>query len=260
MNAEGLFALAGPWAIAFGLILIRVAALVTTTPLFSMSTVPVPVRAGFVGCISLLVSMKTGPLPLGSDWLLLSGAALREAFIGGLMGLSIMLLFGALQLAGQIIGIQMGFAMANVMDPTTAQQVGVLSQVFRLLGLMLFLVLDGHLLLLEALFKSFEVAPLAGGISHGTDLLREMLSMGGRLFELGLQMALPVISTVLLVNTGLAVVARTIPQVNIFVLGFIFSISLGLLMLSLSIPSTALFFEELMQEALRGSFSVARGF
>lgn len=260
LDAEGLFAVFGPMFLSFGLALTRIGALVATTPLFSSPTVPTPVKAGLVGALTLFVMFSMGPSPhlasLGA--LQIAAAIVTEIVVGAIMGLAVSVLFGALAFAGQLIGIQMGFAIASVVDPTTFQQVGVLGQVLNLLGLMLLLVFDGHLMLLNALFHSFEVVPLGAASPNGTLIVREVVRQGGLLFTLGLRIALPVACVVLLVNVGLATIARTVPQVNIFVIGFLLTIGLGLLVLGLSIPATAMVFETMVEEAIRSATRMTR--
>jgi flagellar biosynthetic protein FliR len=180
--------------------------------------------------------------------------------IGGVMGLAVMVVFGALALAGQMIGIQMGFAIASVVDPATYQQVGVLAQVLNLMGLMLFLLFDGHLMLLHALFDSFHHVPLGLANPDVQALTGEMVKQGGVLFHVGLRIALPVACVVLLVNVGLATIARTVPQVNIFIIGFLITISLGLLIFAASIPASAHVFQEVMLEAIETAVRMSRMF
>lgn len=262
LDFDGVMAVFGPWFLSFGLVLTRIAALVATTPLFSSPAIPTQVKAGLVGVLTLLVMLSTGPvaqLPHLSA-LSLGAAVVSEALVGAVMGLAVMVVFGALSFTGQLIGVQMGFAIANVVDPTTYQQVGVLGQVLNLLGLMLLLVFDGHLMLLRALLESFQTVPLAGANPNSGLIVGELVRQGGLLFSLGLRIALPVACVVLLVNVGLATIARTVPQVNIFVIGFLLTISLGLLVLALSMPATALLFEEMLKEAIRSSIRLVSFF
>ena len=262
LDADGISALVGPFAYAFGLALVRIGALVMTTPLFSTPMVPAHAKMGLVGTLTLLVIVTTSAVPAAvpEDVFNIAGAVLREAIVGGVMGLAVMVLFGALAFTGQIVGIQMGFAIANVVDPSTHQQVGVVAQVLNLLGLMLFIVFDGHLMMLRALFESFHLVPLGGAVLRGAIVTDEIVRLGSLLFSLGLQIALPTVCVVLLVNVGLATIARTVPQVNIFVIGFLFTISLGLLVLGLSLPSTAVVFSHLIEEAVQTALRLGHSF
>ena len=262
INAEGVFAVLGPYVFAFCLALTRVSALFTTTPLFNSPTVPRTIKAALVGILTLFVMITTDPTgpDIKMDAFTILGAIAVEAIVGAIMGLGIMVLFGALQFTGQLIGIQMGFAIANVVDPTTFQQVGVLSQFLNLLGLMLFVSLDGHLLVLQALFESTQLIPLGTGNPNGSLIIGELVTYGSKIFSMGLRIGLPVVGVVLLVNVGLATLARTVPQVNIFILGFLITITIGIIILGLALPSTAFVFGRFLEESLFDIVNMLRFF
>jgi len=262
MDADGLFAVFGPALISFSLVLARFGALFVTTPLLSAPMIPTPVKIGAVGSLSLLVMVTLGPAPHVGELtsLSLASAMVRELLIGGVMGVGIMVVFGALSLAGQLIGIQMGFAIASVVDPATYQQVGVIGQLLNLLGLMLFLIFDGHLMLIGALFDSFHHVPLGLANPDVGAITGELVQQGALLFHVGLRIALPVACVVLLINVGLATIARTVPQVNIFIIGFLITISLGMLILAYSLPATAQVFQAVLREAIEASVRLSRMF
>lgn len=262
MDVDGLFAVFGPALTSAALVLARVTALIATTPLFSSTTVPTSVKAGMVGSITLLVVITLGPAPHVAELssVGLAAAILKEMVVGGVMGLAVMVIFGALALAGQLVGIQMGFAIASVVDPATYQQIGVLAQVLNLLGLTLFLIFDGHLLLIGALFDSFQHVPLGLADAQVGSIVGELVSQGALLFEVGLRIALPVACVVLLVNVGLATIARTVPQVNIFIIGFLITISMGMLLMAYSMPSTAQVFQIVLRDAIDTAVRLSRMF
>ncbi len=262
MDFQGVYAIFGPWMLAFALTLARIGALFITTPVFSMPAVPVSVKAGIVGVLTVLVMSTTQPVPelMTMNAVELGGAIIMEGIIGGVMGLSVMLMFGALSFTGQLIGIQMGFAIANVVDPSTNQQNGILGQALNLMALCLFIAFDGHLMLLRALFDSFQTVPLGSANPQKDIIIATLVTQGGELFRIGLQIGLPVVCVVLLVNVGLATLARTVPQVNIFVIGFLITISVGLTVLALAIPSTAQVLTQYLEEAVATSVKLSRMF
>ena len=251
-DAEGVFAVLAPYVYTFCLALTRVAALFTTTPLFNAPTVSRSIKAALVGILTVFIMITTDPVSpdLRLEFFSVLGAIVIEAIVGAVMGLGVLVLFAALQFTGQLVGIQMGFAIANVVDPTTFQQVGVLSQFLNVLGLMLFLTLDGHLLVLQALFESTTIVPLGTGDPQGRLIIGELIRYGSKIFSMGLRIGLPVVCVVLLVNVGLATLARTVPQVNIFILGFLFTISIGITVLGLALPSTGMVFSRFLENAL----------
>ncbi len=262
VDAEGLFAVFGPFLMSFTLVVARIGALFMTTPLLSASLVPLPIKAGIVGSMSVMVMITLGPVPHVADLhaVGLVAAVLKEMLIGGVMGLAVMIVFGALSLAGQMMGIQMGFAIASVVDPATHQQVGVLGQILNLMGLMLFLLFDGHLMLIRALLDTFNHVPLGLVNPDVGPLIGEIVKQGGVLFYAGLRIALPVACVVLLINVGLATIARTVPQVNIFIIGFLITISLGMLIFAASMPASAHVFEQVMFDAIETAVRMSRMF
>ena len=262
LDYHGIYAVFGPWILTFVLALVRVGSLFLIAPLFSMRAVPSVIKLGVVGTLTMMVMSTLQPrlelMQFGA--LEIASAVLSEALVGGIMGFAVMILFGALSFTGQLIGIQMGFAIANVVDPSTQQQSGILSQLLNLFGLSLFLAVDGHLILLKALFQSFQTVPLGGANPQQMILLDALIKQGGDIFSLGLKIGLPVVCVVLLVNVGLATLARTVPQINIFVIGFLITISIGLLLLGLAIPTTGDVFTTLIEDTLRNGVALIQFF
>ena len=262
LSFEGIVAVVGPWFIAFTLTAGRISAMFIATPIFATPLVPNQAKIGLVATLSILALSTTSPsLALMTlTPLQLATAMFAELVLGGVMGMGLMILFAALAFAGQLVGIQMGFAIANVVDPISSRQVGVLAQVLNLFGLALFLALDGHLTVLRAIFDSFLVVPLGGATPHGGAIIEMLVAEGAAMFSLGLKIALPISCVVLLVNVALATIARTVPQVNIFVLGFLFTIALGMLVLWYSLPYTAGVFENMLEDAIRKGIHMTRLF
>lgn len=262
LDAQGIFAVIGPWVVAFALVLGRVVGLMLTTPLLSSPLVPGPIKAALAGAMALFVTatIGVGAPSLALDALSITGVLIGELVIGAVMGLAVTIAFGALHFCGQMVGIQMGFAIANVVDPANFEQVGVVAQVLNLLGLMLFVTFDGHLLILRAFFDSFGAVPLGGGDPQVGAIVAEIIRQSALLFSIGLRIALPMVCVVMLVNVGLATIARTVPQVNIFVIGFMITISLGLFVLAFSVQATATVFEGVVEDAVRGAIRITKLF
>jgi flagellar biosynthetic protein FliR len=259
MDAQGVFAVFGPWLVLFALILARISALVLTAPFFNTQTVPMMVKMGLVGTLTLFVMVKTHTVPKVGDLnaLRLIGLIAGEILIGALMGTAISILFGALGMAGHLIGTQMGLSMANMMDPISFQQTGLMGQVLNITALLLLMVFDGHLMILRALFESFDIAPVTQLAPRGPIILGDLVQLGGQVFELGLRMSFPVITAVLFINFGLAIVARTVPQVNVFQLGFILTIMLGIMVMAASLPGFGQVFHHMLEDAIRAALRMA---
>ena len=160
---------------------------------------------------------------------------LSELAIGLLMGFSVILLFSAVQFAGHVIGLQMGLAVANVIDPMSAGQISIIGEFYFLLSLLIYLLINGHHFLIVALIKSFELVPLGGGM-FGANIETFLINLSFMVFVVGVKLAAPVIITLFIMYAVLGIVARTVPQMNVFIVGFPLAIGVGLAMIGLSFP------------------------
>ena len=220
------------------LVLARIAGLVVSAPVFGHLLVPPRVRAVLaLALAAVLTPLVPAPPTLPGDLWGLGGAMAVEALLGTLLGMIAQFVFAGVQLGGQLAGIQMGFGIVNLIDPQSHSQVTIVAQWEALLALLVFLALDVHHLLLRALLESFRTAP-PGTVGTGGLGLRQAVSLAGDLFSLGVRIAAPVLVTLLLTNAALGVLSRTIPQLNVFVVGFPVNVGVGLFMLGASLPFT----------------------
>jgi len=180
-----------------------------------------------------------------------------EMLVGYLMGLVIAVLFASVHFAGQLIGTQMGLTMANLVDPTTHQQSSLVGTILGAVTMLLFLGFDGHLMILRALFDSWEVVPLNKVWPNGEVILPELIRTGARGCEIGCRMSLPGRGATWFINIGLAIIARTVPQVNVFQLGFILTMLVGITMLGLSLPGLNVVIKNMLNEGLRSAVLMA---
>lgn len=220
------------------LILARVGALVMTAPLFGHALLPVRVRLGIALALTVvLVGIVPAPETRPQSLMELGGAVVLEVALGGALGAVAQFVFAGAQIGGQLAGVQMGFGFATLIDPQSQAQVTVVAELQQLLVLLLFLTLDMHHVLVAALVDSFQVAPL-GAVVLGGAGLHQAVAMAGDLFVLGLRVAAPVMLVLLLANMGLGVIARTVPQLNVFVIGFPVNVGVGLFVMGAALPFT----------------------
>jgi flagellar biosynthesis protein FliR len=230
-----------PDPVPFLLVLARLSGLVASAPIFGHLVVPVRVRAGVVGALALALAPAVAAPPLAdASPSAVAGLVAVEVVIGVLLGLVAQLVFAGVELGGQLAGIQLGFGMAGVIDPGSHAGSTVVAQWQQLAALLVFLVLDVHHVLVRAVVESFRVAPvgravLAGGVLEG------VVAEAAGLFDVGVRIAAPVLVVLLLVNGALGVLARTIPQLNVFAVGFPVNVGVGLVVLGASLPFTVRF-------------------
>jgi flagellar biosynthetic protein FliR len=219
----------------------RVGGLFVMAPIFASRTAPVRVRAALVFFLALAMLPLVGTEPpvqaATAGAAVVLGMLGFETLVGFTIGLVAQLTFGAVQMAGQLAGIQMGIGLANLIDPQTQEHITSLAQWQNLLALLIFLSVDGHHLLIRAVADSFAVLPLGGGLpaAGGFGLV---VDLAGGLFVVALKIAAPVLVLLLLVNAAMGVLAKLIPQLNVFIVGFPLNVAAGLFVLAASQPFT----------------------
>lgn len=220
----------------FFLVFLRVVSLVGFLPVLDTRGVPPLFKAGLALGLSAAVFWSAPPAgPPPGDWIALGMVAAGEVLLGALMGLSIRLLFTGVQMAGQLVGFQMGFAVANIFDPVTSAQVSLPAQAYNLFATLVFLTVNGHHLLLRALAESFRQLPPGRALWAETGA-RPLVALAGDMFGLSIAVAAPVLTALLLTTVALGIVARTVPQMNVYFVAMPVSIAVGLLFMALSFP------------------------
>jgi len=195
------------------------------------------------------------PIPAGS-WLGLAMIA-QQIIIGVLMGFTLRLAFAAIDVAGELIGMQMSLSFAVFYDPQNAGQTPVLSEFLGLITTLIYLAMNGHLLSLSVLAESFRLLPVST-TPFGTGSFASMLAWSSILFSAGLLLALPMITALLIANLAMGVLARVAPQLNIFAVGFPVTLMAGFVVLMFSIPYFGSAMETLFDQAFRAMANVMR--
>ncbi len=217
---------------AFLLIFVRVTSFFLMLPLFSYRTIPTSHKVGFAFFLSLMMffGMETPTLEVDGAYYLL---IIKEAMVGLFIGFLAYMLFSAVQVAGGLIDFQMGFAIANVVDPQTGTQSPLTGQYLNIIALFFLLAVNGHHLLLDGVFYSYQFIPLdQAWVNFGDEKIMEYAGKTlALMFAIAFQMSIPVVGAIFLVDVALGIVARTVPQLNIFVVGVPVKIVVGLIML-----------------------------
>jgi flagellar biosynthetic protein FliR len=182
--------------------------------------VPVRAKVALAAIVAfLLATTIRQSAPLVLSWATLALAA-EQVLVGLAIGFAMQLTLSAMAFAGDFIGIQMGFGFAGLFDIQNRFEVPVMSDFFGLVGLLLFLTLGGHLILLGVLVKSFEVVPVAMGSGIAAEGWRALAAAGAVLFQMGVWLALPVVAVLLAAQLAMALISRVTPQINIMSVGF----------------------------------------
>jgi flagellar biosynthetic protein FliR len=216
--------------------MVRVLALISVAPLLSHRAVPVRMKIALALSITVLLVPQVQSPPI-TDVLTAPGLMLliNNVLIGVVIGFAVRLVFAALELAGELIGLQMGLNFAGFFNPSTGQQQNAVASFMSLLALLMFISIDGHLMLIHALAESFRLYPVSVGMDLPMGFDR-LLRLGSDMFAIALTIALPFLAVMLLTNVVLGVLARVAPQLNIFAVGFPMTILVGLVTLFVLLP------------------------
>lgn len=230
------FALAGfgTGRLAFiGLLSLRVAATFLMTPVLYATALPASVRMLLVLGLSIVLASGLPAVEINwTGWSDFVVATLAELALGATLGLGILLAFGAFSVAGQLLDVQLGFGLAQIIDPVTRRPIPILTSAFEYLGVLVFFLVNGHHALLRGLAYSVARFPVGAPwpLAHAA---APLLKQAGGLFSLGFALAAPVVFCILLVEFALGVLARNLPQMNMFMMGMPVKLLVGLVVLSL---------------------------
>ncbi|MEO3691312.1 flagellar biosynthetic protein FliR [Roseateles paludis] len=216
---------------------IRTLALFSGMPTFSQRTVPMRLRVGLALFISVAAQASLPaipPVPLDSLPMLTLLIA-QQVLIGLTMGFAVRIVYAALEFAGELIGLQMGLNFAGFFDPGTGAQGTATSRFFGSLVAFLFIAINGHLLLIQALVQSFHSFPV-GQEPFAFLRAAQPQTWGAEIFQIGLWIALPLITMLTFVNLVLGIISRVAPQIGIFAVGFPVTVSVGLLGMVATLP------------------------
>jgi len=228
------------------LIFVRVGGLIMTAPLLDSRGVPIAFKLGLAFSLSiiLLPLVAVRPEVFEGSALAFMVGLVGEVFIGIIIGVAIRLLFSAVQLAGQLAGFQMGFSIANVLDSVSNAQISVISQLQNIVAVLLFFSCNAHYWLFSGVVDSFVlVPPFSFQMSY--PLVDQLLRLTGTMFIIAVKVGAPVIVALLLTTVSLGLVARVVPQINIFIVAFPIKIAVGLVFIGVTLPSLAAYLGEL---------------
>jgi flagellar biosynthetic protein FliR len=236
------------WLAMFLFPLARILAVFSVAPVLGNSAVPARVRIGLGVLITLAVAPALAPLPAINPG---SGVGLvifaEQIIIGLAIGFVVRLVFASIDLAGDLVDLQMGLGFANYYDPQMPSSSTLTSQLFGIMATLIFLALNGHLLLLTALTESFRWLPI-GGTGPSTGVLQSLVAQGSRMFAIGLLFSLPMVAAMLITNLTFGVLTRAAPQLNIISIGFPLTVSVGLVVLTVALPTIGALMARLLME------------
>lgn len=245
------------WLASFLWPLARILALLAASPVLGNIATPLRAKIGLAVFVTLIVAPTIGPLPVvepaSSEGLLVLG---QQIVIGLAMGLVVRIVFSAVEMAGEIAGLQMGLGFATFFTPQSDGSTLVMGKFLGLLATLTFLALEGHLLMLSVLAESFHAFPISAEPFSATGWMM-LAGWGGKIFLAGLQLSLPVVTALLITNLALGILTRASPQLNVFAVGFPITLMVGMATLMLSLPYFTSVIEQLIMEGLQTMLEIA---
>lgn len=244
----------------FLLVLTRVSAIFLIAPFLGSKNIPTVIRLTASVAITLVlfpIVIERGIVSLPDTLTGYCFVIFTELLVGWIIGFTASLTFSAIHMAGQLLDMQVGFGVVNVLDPTTGQQVPIIGSFKYNLAIIIFLVTNGHHLLLTGLFESFRLIPIFGAVIN-PDITEIMVDLVSGIFVIAMKISIPVLVAIILTDVALGVLARTMPQMNIFVVGIPAKIMVGLFVLSFALPFYILFLDVAFNEMYGNIFVVLR--
>ena len=243
----------------FLLILLRVSALLIVAPIFGHRLFLARAKVG----LAVMVSMVVFPLVDGFDVpegffpyaVMMAG----EVILGLVLGYVVLLLFIGIQFAGQLAGLQMGFGIVNVIDPQSHDQISIIGQFLNILAILMVLTLDGHHIILNGLLGSFEAVPL-GGVVLQASIAHKLIALSSEVFVIAIKISAPILVALFLISTAMGVLARTVPQMNVFIVGFPVQLAVGLSVLVATMPLFQIIVERAIHLIERDVFALIEFF
>lgn len=222
----------------FILILVRVTSLFMVSPIFGKRNLPSIFKIGFSCMIAvILVNIVNIPASVNLNSMYdFTLVVLKEFIVGVILGYISFLIFTSIYLAGQLIDTQIGFGIVSVIDPLTNIQVPLTANFYYALAMVIFFTINGHHMLIEALAKSFDIIPIGTAVLSNT-IIPQMVKILEYMFIIGFKISVPIIAAILLTDVVLGILARTMPQMNVFMVGLPLKIIVGLIVIMITIPA-----------------------
>ena len=243
--------------LGFSAALVRATAWIVVCPPFNSPAVPVRVRAGIAVALAVLLARRVGEATGDASTVGFVGALLAQAAAGLVIGLLVMVLFAALQAAGELIDLQVGFSLGGVIDPVSGNMAAPIGRFYQLVGIVILFAINGHVLVTRAFLRSVERAP-GGGIDGGL-AAGAMVDAVSSLLVSALEIALPVLAALFCAEVALGLLGKAAPQLNILVMGFAVKTLIAFVLLATTLVLLPGATESLLVHGVRSGLRVVTG-
>jgi len=240
------------WVVTILIPLVRILGFVAIAPFFGNQAISMPIKVAMGVLLAMMIAPAAPAMPT-VDLLSLRGILIiaEQMIIGLAIGLMMQIIFSAIEMAGQISGMTMGFGFATNYDPQSAGSTIVIIQFMCILALLVFLSMNGHLIMISALLESFYAFPVTAEPRMIDGMT--IAIWGAKLFSISLQLSLPIVATLLITNLALGILTKSSPQLNIFGIGFPITLCVGFLVIMLMLPTMAAPYQYILEQGMAAS-------
>lgn len=233
---------------AFLLILARISSFFVSSPFFSMKGLPTILKIGFSIIVSVIIylTVPAGNIDINNTGLYYS-LLIKEVFVGLALGYITNLIFTAIRMAGQMTDFQLGFSISSVYDPITQSTTSLYGKLYNWIGLVLFFTLDGHYYFLYALSKTFTLVPVGTAALQNLNVAA-VASLMSRSFIIAFQIGMPVVLVAFMTNLIMGFISRTVPQLNVFILGLPLKVLIGMISFVILLPEIVILMKGVIEE------------
>ena len=222
------------WTI-FLLVLVRITGMFFLSPIFGRRNIPNYFKIGFC-CVFSIITANSVPVPQLTYTSLTAYAVLiaRELILGLMLGFISYLLFSSIYIAGQLIDMRIGFGMVSVFDPITNLQIPITADFYVIIATVMMLITDAHHLLIQAMVDSYKILPIGEAVFDGA-AISQVFKLFTNVFALGFKIAAPITVSILITDISLGIISKSMPQINVFMLGMPVKIILGISIILITI-------------------------
>jgi flagellar biosynthetic protein FliR len=245
--------------VPFGVVLLRLTGIMIFAPFFSSQSIPVHVRIVFslASTLVLAPALPVHFIPPGLDLSSLTAVLINEIMVGATFGIAASLVFAGLQFGGQLISFQLGFSLINLIDPQSEVEAPVFSFIHNSVGLLFFLLINGHHWFLLAISESFRSIPV-GGIHLDAPLMAHIIRLSSQVLVIGVRIAGPIIAVTVIADIVMGVIGRAAPHINILIVGLPLKVLVGFSFLSVSFYFLPRLLDDLYSSLFKTLFSLIK--
>ncbi|HSA07388.1 MAG TPA: flagellar biosynthetic protein FliR [Candidatus Gastranaerophilales bacterium] len=239
--------------IVYLLVFTRLTGMLTTAPLFSTYPIPMQIKVGLAALCAFIMYpfvMQISHFVIPKDLISLSSLIFKEIIVGLLIGFSASLIFSGVQIAGQLLSVQMGLAVATALDPVTNQDVPIVGQFYLFMASLVFIYINGHQWLFSTIYDSYTSIPIDLSFSFSVPITQKLIYFFSQLFLSAFSLILPIFEILFLIIVLMGFMAKIMPQMNIFMVMMPFKIYVGLSLMAMLIVPTAVYLMKVIKTML----------